>query len=90
MTAPTENAIKQMKRLQDYCSKRFNRKTKDEIALVFSILLIFMTTCIGSMLLICFFFTMEKREMKHVPPPQTKSQRSSVLLWKCHQYSQNS
>jgi hypothetical protein len=56
-----------MKKIQDYGSTFFN---KEAIDLVFSLMLLFMLTCIGSMLMICFFFEMEKKEMdkKSVSP----------------------
>jgi serine/threonine protein kinase len=65
-----------MKKLQVRCSNLFD---KDAVELVFTIMLIFMLTCIGSMLMICFFFEMEKRAMDQQSLPQTEVQSPFAL-----------
>jgi hypothetical protein len=64
-----------VKKLQAHCSNLFD---KDAVELVFTTMLIFMLTCIGSMLMICFFFEMEKREMDQQSLPQTEVQSPST------------
>ncbi|MBE9224641.1 hypothetical protein IQ264_04040 [Phormidium sp. LEGE 05292] len=61
-----------VKKLRVYYSKLFD---KDVVELVFTFILLFMTTCIGSMLMICFFWEMEKRSL-----PQTETKQSFGLL----------
>lgn len=65
-----------VKKLQIRCSNLFN---KDTVELVFTLMLIFMLTCIGSMLMICFVFEMEKRENNKQLLPKTTVESSSVL-----------
>jgi hypothetical protein len=65
-----------VKKLQVHCSTLLD---KDTVELVFTVMLIFMLTCIGSMLMICFFFEMEKREMNQQSLPQTEVQSPSAL-----------
>jgi hypothetical protein len=78
MTSDTSNLFTRfIKKVRGYGSTPFD---KDAIDLVFSLMLLFMLTCVGSMLMICFFFEMDKREMdKKSSSPSTESQRSSVL-----------
>ncbi len=52
---------------------RSNLLNKDAINLVLSMALIFMLTCIGSMLILCFFFEIEKWSLS----PTTEPQRTS-------------
>jgi hypothetical protein len=73
MTVPTSvTSSSLMKKLRAYCPNLFN---KDAIDLVFGAMLIFMLTCIGSMLIICFFFELEKR----IPSPHSDVEQSSTL-----------
>jgi hypothetical protein len=68
-----------VKKLQVHCSSLFDKDTKDAVELVFSIMTIFMLTCLGSMLMLCFFFEMDKREMDKQSLPQTEVQSPSAL-----------
>jgi hypothetical protein len=65
-----------VKKLQVHCSNLFN---KDTVELVFTVMLILILTSIGSMLMICFFFEMEKREMDKQSLPQAEVQSPGVL-----------
>lgn len=77
MNSFTSNSFNNLvKKLQVQCSNLFD---KDAVELVFTTMFIFMLTCIGSMLMICFFFEMEKREMNQQSLPQTEVQSPSEL-----------
>jgi hypothetical protein len=65
-----------VRKLQVHYSNLFG---KDAVELVFTIIFIFMLTCIGSMLMICFFFEMDKREKDQQSLPQTEAQSLSAL-----------
>lgn len=54
-----------VKILQVYGSNLLN---KDAVELVFTIMFVLMLTCISSMLMICFFFGVERREMNEQSP----------------------
>jgi hypothetical protein len=64
ITLTSKTSIHLIKKLQVYC---FNLFSRDAIDHVFSIMMTFILTCIGAMLIITFFFAMEKREMKNLP-----------------------
>jgi len=59
-----------LKKFKAVCSNFFNR---DAVDLIFSTMLLFAVTCLGSMLMICYFFELEKR----LPPQSEKHQVSS-------------
>lgn len=70
-----EASMSLIKRLCAYCSTLYKAQTRETVDLVFFALLIFTLTCIGSMLMICFFFEMEKRSL-----PQTESQQAPAVF----------
>ncbi|MBW4583086.1 MAG: hypothetical protein KME42_26255 [Tildeniella nuda ZEHNDER 1965/U140] len=67
-----ENQINLIQKLRTYFPDLFKTEAREAADVVFSVMLIFMLTCIGSMLLICFFFEMDRRS----PPPQPAMQQS--------------
>jgi hypothetical protein len=64
-----------IKKVRTYCTNLLKAKTQDTSDLVFSVMMIIMVTCIGSMVMLCFFFEMEQRS----PSPHRQPQQSSVL-----------
>lgn len=67
-----ENQINLLQKLRTYFPDLFKTEAREAADIVFSVMLIFMLTCIGSMLLICFFFEMDRRS----PLPQPAVQQS--------------
>lgn len=72
-------AWKSVDKLRTYYSMLFNTKTKDAVELVFTILFLFMLTCIGSMTLICVFFEMERRSSQMEPRIQSSLPLSQTI-----------
>ena len=50
-----------MQKLQTSVLKCFSPEVREATDIIFSVMVIFMITCIGSMLIICFFFEMDRR-----------------------------
>ncbi len=56
--------------LRTYFLTIFNPGMREAADVVFSVMVIFMVTCIGSMLLICLFFEMDRRSFTPQPSVQ--------------------
>ena len=72
-------AWKSVDKLRTYYSMLFNTKTKDAVELVFTIMFLFMLTCIGSMTLICVLFEMERRSSQMEPRIQSSLPLSQTI-----------
>jgi hypothetical protein len=57
----TRNHTHWFEKLRANCLNLLTAEAKDIVELVFSVLLIFMLTCVGAMLMICFFFEVERK-----------------------------
>ena len=71
-----------MQKLRAYLPNRLKAEVREATDIVFSVMVIFMLTCVGSMLLICFFFEMERRSPTPQPtaPQPTTQQRLPFTL----------
>ncbi|MBW4471699.1 MAG: hypothetical protein KME45_15005 [Stenomitos rutilans HA7619-LM2] len=70
------NRFAWLQKLRTYMPKRFNPDVREATDIIFSVMVIFMITCIGSMLLICFFFEMDRRLSS--PPVQPRSDAAAT------------
>ena len=59
-----------IQKLRTFLPNLLKAEVREATDIVFSVLLIFMLTCVGSMLLICFCFEMERRSLTSQPAAQ--------------------